>query len=99
MQYWNWKAVITGVLCVIGLIGCTSPGRGPLGSDEIIQRKIYRQLNEDDIRGKASVGIRVDQGHVTLYGAVQSRLVRDTILSMVRTTEGVTKISDQMKDF
>jgi hyperosmotically inducible protein len=74
----------------------TTGGAGAAISDGWLKSKIYAQFIDEDALEGSDINLDVSKGVVTLKGLVRSEAGRDRAVEIVKATEGVKTVNDQL---
>lgn len=90
-------SAVFGIALIGTMLGCaTSPGTAAL-SDEEIAADVRARLREDSVTGRYGWGVAVEDGVVTLYGAVPDEMVRRRAVGVAVSTPGVVRVVDEVR--
>jgi hypothetical protein len=102
----RWVAVLLLAavpLFITGLSGCATGDdtsfESLLGDDDQLASEIMDRIQDDPITSRQGLGVRVNKGKATLYGAVPSEQIRARAVSIVRNTPGVTDVDDRIQRY
>jgi osmotically-inducible protein OsmY len=74
----------------------TSSGSTMSAADSAISGEIRRKLSADPDLRKYTIGIRTQNGRVTLSGTVRGYELRDRAVSLARDTDGVRTVDNRI---
>jgi hyperosmotically inducible periplasmic protein len=74
----------------------TARKTGEVVSDGWITTKVKSQFVGEDVLSGSSINVDTKDSAVTLNGTVPSEAARNRALEIARTTEGVTKVIDEL---
>lgn len=90
------KRLLAAALIAAGVAGCSTLSGTALGPDAQLAADVRARISSDGRADRANIGVGVTDGVVTLSGVAPDEATRLRIKDIVRGTEGVKGVVDNI---
>jgi len=87
------------LLCLVPLVSCQTAGTSEIvhsAKDHELAGEVHRNLRDGLVLDGSRIGVTVQDGIVTLHGAVRDRAVKARATSIAENVPGVVKVNNNL---